>query len=438
MNAEQIASLEPRLASLLETFRDCFKRQKTFGYLRQYILGLMTDLNRKSIEPIALACGVAVRTLQEFLADFRWDHALAEDKIHHLVADRADEGGGIGIIDASGHPKRGNKTPGVHHQYCGENGKQDNCVVGQHLLYTDNDLVNPFSCMLCSDLYVPKAWTEDRVRCREAGIPADLEFRTKWQIAVAQIQRAIGNGVRFFWLVFDCDYGRVPKFWFALDRLGQQGVGEVPPNFSCWTRPPACHSGRAEHSSKRVAHVATYSPVFTKQSWRTIRVKDTTRGSQVWKFKAARVQLVAAKDPGHRGHSLPTDRRYWLIVADHVRTGERKYIVSNASRGADPRKLLVIMLSRWHVEKWFERAKEETGLGAFEVRTYTGLMRHWLCARIAMYFLADETRRLRGEKSADHAGTGCYGSQCSGVGPLAAMAHAVVSDHPLCKVSPVA
>ena len=184
MNAEQIASLRPALSELLGSLRDCFKREKTFGYLEKYILGLMTDLPRKSVEPIALAADVPVRTLQEFLADFRWDHERAEACLHRKVADRRAHSQALGILDASGHPKQGNKTPGVHHQYCGESGKQDNCVVGQHLLYTDNDLANPFSCMLCSDLYLPRAWADDRQRRREAGVPDTLAFRTKWRIGV--------------------------------------------------------------------------------------------------------------------------------------------------------------------------------------------------------------------------------------------------------------
>jgi len=438
MDAEQMASLRPALAELLSDFRGCFRREKTFGYLEKYVLGLMTDLPRKSVEPIALAAGVPVRTLQEFLADFRWDHARAEAVLHRRVADQHGRVEAIGILDASGHPKQGDKTPGVHHQYCGESGKQDNCVVGQHLLYTDNHPTNPFSCMLCSDLYLPKAWAEDRDRCREAGIPETLLFRTKWQIGLEQVARAVGNGVRFAYLVFDCDYGRVPKFWFGLDQLGQRGVGDVPADFACWATPPKCHSLRAEHGSKRVDHLATRSPVFTRQPWRTVRVKDTTRGPQRWRLKAARVQLVAQKDRQHRGHSTPTDRRYWLIVAENLHTKERKYLVSNASASADPAELLRIGQCRWHVEKWFERGKEEGGLGAFEVRRYTGLKRHWLASALAMYFIACQTQRLRGEKSAHYVRTGRRRGQRDRLGSLGTMADSMVAADPAGRVSSVA
>ncbi len=147
MTFEQIASLEPALREFLEKFRGCFKRAKTFGYWLKYIVGLMADVKRKSIEPIALAAGVPVRTLQEFLAFFVWDDRLVDDRLQRLVADEHSCETAIGILDASGHHKQGDKTPGVQRQWCGETGKIDNCVVGQHLLYTDNDATNPFTCL---------------------------------------------------------------------------------------------------------------------------------------------------------------------------------------------------------------------------------------------------------------------------------------------------
>ncbi|MGB2984973.1 MAG: hypothetical protein WBE26_03740 [Phycisphaerae bacterium] len=111
--------------------------------------------------------------------------------------------------------------------------------------------------------------------------------------------------------------------------------------------------------------------------------------------KAARVHLVDTSEPDRQ--SIPTDRLYWLIVARSTHTDEIKYFASNASASASLKDMMTVGFARWHVEKWFERAKQETGFGAFEVRTYTSLMRHWLCSRMAMYFLAAQTQRLRGK-----------------------------------------
>ena len=404
MNAEQIASLEPALRQLAGSFRKCFHKP-TFKHFLTYMLGLIEDLPRKNIEAIALAAGVAVRTLQEFLSQLRWDDDRVHQLYQHLIADRHSCSDAIGVIDSSGHPKQGDKTPGVQRQYCGQSGKLDNCVVGVHLLYTDNDPTNPFSCMLDSGLYLPKCWDEDPIRRREAGIPDDLHYQPEWQIAVDMLLEAQSNGIRFSWVTFDESFGKVPAFWFSLDALGLRSIGEVPSNFRCWPTEPKYDSAQRPFASKEVRNVVRHSPVFYRQDWERVRVKDTTRGRQVWLAKAARVQLVN----GDGRRSYPTDRRYWLIVAKNARTGEVKYLVSNAPANTKLADMLRAAFARWHVEKWFERGKQLAGFGDFEVRKYLGLMRHWLCSRIAMYFLAVQTARLRGEKYADHirASGGC-------------------------------
>ena len=418
MNYEQLASFEPALAEFLEKVRHCFKRDKTFGYLQKYMLGLMADLKRKSIEPIALASGVAVRTLQEFLAFFKWDHQLVEKTLIREVVEHQHGKDSIGILDASAHAKQGKYTPGVQRQWCGETGKRDNCVIGQHLLYTDNDAKNAFSCVVASDLYLPKSWDEDRDSCRRAGIPDELIYRPKWEIGIEQIERVMSEGLRFDYVTFDEEYGRVPAFFFELDRLGQKAIGEVPANFRVWVKRPACKSHRAEHASHRVDNIIKHSPAFYGQSWQEMVIKDTTRGRCIWQVKSAQVYLVKHKD-GKAYCPVPTDRTYWLIVAGNTKTGEVKYFISNAPAKESLKKLMETAFARWHVEKWFERAKQECGFGAFEVRTYTSLIRHWLASRLAMYFLADQTHRLRGEKSTDNAGAGCRCSQHAGLEDMA-------------------
>ena len=404
MNYEQLASFEPALAEFLEKVRHCFKRDKTFGYLQKYILGLLADLKRKSIEPIALACGVAVRTLQEFLALFAWDHELADKVLVREVVNRQHGRRSIGVLDASAHVKQGKETPGVQRQWCGETGKRDNCVIGQHLLYTDNDPKNPFSCIVASDLYLPQSWDDDRDRCRHAGIPDEITYRPKWKIGIEQIERVMAEGLRFDYITFDEEYGKTPEFMFELDRLGQKAIGEVPCNYRVWAKRPMCKSYRAEHASHRVDKIASHSPAFYGQPWREMVIKDTTRGKCIWQVKTAQVYLVKHHD-GKMHCPIPTDRTYWLIVANNTKTGETKYLVSNAPVKEKLEVLLETAFARWQVEKWFERAKQECGFGAFEVRTYTSLIRHWLASRMAMFFLADQTHRLRGEKSADNPGT---------------------------------
>ena len=427
MTGEQMASLETALGSMGERFRRYFKREKTFSYLVKYMVGLLSSVKRKSIEPIALAAGVAVRTLQEFLADYVWDEDRVGQEHCRWVVQEYGGDPSLGVLDGSAHSKQGDQTPGVQRQWCGEKGKKDNCVLGYHLLYTDNHPRNPFSGVLRSDLYLPQSWAEDRARCRKAGIPDDLGYRPGWRIGIDQIRWAQGQGIRFSFVTFDEEVGSVPEFWLELDRLGQRAIGEVKPNFRVWVTPPRYRSVRSEHAPHRVDDLAAHSPAFTRQGWQAVRIKEVTRGETIWQIKWTAVHLVARDE---KGLAIPTDREYWLIVARHPGTGEVKYFVSNASLALDIGELLRAGFGRWHVEKWFERAKQETGFGAFEVRTYDGLLRHWLCSRLAMYFLADRTQRLRGEKSADHGRTSLPGGQHPGRENLADLAAILGCDCP--------
>jgi SRSO17 transposase len=435
MNTEQIGSLREGLVEFLRSFKACFVQRQGLDNLEAYGIGLLTDIKRKSIEPIALAAGRDERTLQWFLAHGAWDHEQSRAMMHYRVAARSDKMR-IAVLDASGHVKKGDKTPGVQRQWCGEVGKKDNCVVGQHLLYTDNDPANPFSCMLASDLFLPESWDQDRDRCRQAKIPDTVVHRTKWKIACDQLETAIGHGVRFDWVTFDEDYGSNTPLWFELDRLGLRAVGEVRSCFYAWATPPACCSGRAEHAAKRVSHLVSYSPVFTQQPWARYTIKTTTLGPVQWEVKAAQVQLVAQPGPQRSGKSIPTSRRYWLIAARRVNSQEIKYFVSNAM-DATVEEMLKAAWTRWHVEKWFERAKQEVGMGAFEMRNYPGLMRHWLICSMVMLFLTEQTNRLRGEKPGDHLRASRQRRQPDGLADLGlavAEPQAAESNQPLLSV----
>ncbi|MCC6581709.1 MAG: IS701 family transposase, partial [Phycisphaeraceae bacterium] len=328
-----------------------------------------------------------------------------------------------GVIDESAHARQGTKTPAVQRQYRGETGKIDNCVVGVHLLYSvpgehpdDSAIDNPFTCVVAGDLYLPQSWAEDPQRRREARIPDELTFRPKWRIALDLLKQSVGQGLRFNFVTFDEEYGKVPAFWEELNTLGQWAVGEVPGNFHVWATLPRYHSLQGPFASKTVLNLASHSPVFHGQAWREMHVKNTTRGKEIWKIRHAMVRIPDAQTPGG---GRPGERKHHLIIAwrlrgdgkpEGVRGGsEIKYFLSNAPEGTSLLEILRAAFCRWQVEKGFERAKQEAGLGAFEVRTYRSLIRHWLCCRLTMLFLAEETTRLRGEQSEDHVRAGGRG-----------------------------
>jgi SRSO17 transposase len=398
MTAEQIVGLGQAFTSFLGSFRSPFVTQNTFKHLGTYCRGLLSDLPRKSVEPIALAGGCAVRTLQEFLTHHVWDQdAMLAQIQRRIVNDHlpapgeapADRVGVVGIIDETSNAKKGDKTPGVQRQYCGSIGKIENCIVTVHLAVK----YASFLAMLDSDLFLPEAsWDMNRERCKEAHIPEDVTYRSKWLIALEQIDRAIANGVRFDWLTFDEWYGGKPEFLRQLDGRGLNYVAEVPANFMCWPTKPKYDSMQAPFAAKRVDNTAKRGKPFVSQTWRSVRLARQTCEPQTWKVKAAQVHL---QDEDGR----PTDRTYWLIIAKNLDTGETKYFVSNAPPKTNLLVLLKVAFSRWNVEHAFRLAKSEIGFGHFEGRSWQGLLRHMILCQLVMLFLAEQTTRLRGEKS---------------------------------------
>lgn len=413
MTEQQIAEMAPRFSAFLKAFRPCFATDRGFGHLGTYSRGLVSDLERKSVEPIALAAGSAVRTLQEFLTFHTWDEQAMRDKLQMRIVARdmpapgsaaprpfnapgppraLDALGVIGLADETSCRKKGDKTPGVKRQYCGAVGKLENCIVTVHLGYLHGD----FKCLIDSDLFLPENWSQDRRRCRDAGIPDSLVYRPKWEISLEQIRRAIANGVRFDWITFDEYYGSKPGYLFGLDALGLNWIGEVPKNFLCWPTLPVYSSLQGPFAAKRVDNAACRGKPFCKRKWRTIKLAHQTEGPAIWRFKAAGVHLVQA--------GRPTKRKYWLIVTKNVTTEEVKYFVSNAPPKTAQDLLMRVAFQRWNVEHSFRLAKSEIGFGHYEGRNYLGLMRHMVLCQLVMVFLAEETARLRGEKSAANAG----------------------------------
>jgi SRSO17 transposase len=404
MDVKQIRRLEPELTAYLREFGDCFGRVEPARHLRTYVNGQLSELHRKSIEPIADAAGSKPRDLQHFLALHQWDESRMRDTVAHIVARDHPHACSIGVLDETGHPKKGDKTPGVQRQWCGNTGKQDNCVVTVHLGYAAGD----FHCLLDGELFLPQSWAQDRARCRRARIPDDMTHRPKWTIGLELYDRAVANGVRFEWMTFDEAYGQVPEFLFELDRRGQRYVAEVPRCFTGWLRKPDLlyknhhppKTGRPRKvprlkakspSASSVEDLLRHSPILRAIPWESFHVKDTDKGPMVWEAKAAPFYL--------KRDGLPS-RPHWLIVArNRLNPDEVKFFVSNAPQSTPLEVLLHVAFSRWHVERCFQDEKDKLGLSHFEVRNYVSLRRHWIITTVSHLFLAKVHQRWRGEKS---------------------------------------
>lgn len=373
MTEQEITDLGPAFAACLRRFRGCFGQDRTAAHFDTYCRGLLSDLPRKSVEPIALAAGTAVRTLQEFLVTARWDHAAARDTLQADLAGvlaglPADPLGTIGVIDETSCRKWGEHTPGVQRQYLGCVGKIDNGIVTVHLAVAKGT----FQALLDADLYLPKSWAEDRPRCRAAGIPDDVGHRTKWRLAMGQWVRAMGNGVSFDWLVFDEGYGAAVPFLRSLGRMNQKFVAEVPVNFAV----READGGPSRRADARLRAADARAGTRHRLAHRTVR-------ASYWRAATAAVWVA--------------DREHTLVAAVNEATGEVKYFVTNATTTPLAR-VLGVAFRRWTVEHAFRLGKQEAGLMDYEGRDYTGLLRHLTSALVVLGFVATHTERLRGEK----------------------------------------
>lgn len=413
MDADQIRGLKPELRRFLGGFDECFFRANTATYLSIYVGGQLSELGEKSCEPIALAAGIAPRNLQEFLATYKWDEDGARDRLQQIVIRDHSGPNSIAIIDETSDVKKGDKTPGVQRQWCGTVGKKENCIVTVHLAYATGD----FHCLLDGELFLPEAWAEDRDRCREAGIPDDVEYQPKWRIALDLYDRATGNGVVFDWLACDEGYGGKPPFLRELDARGQIFVAEVPTTFTGWTNSPKVterpfrrSKGRGRKTPRLVAgsrpamsvrNMLKYSPALRDQEWVPYHVKDGEKGPLVWEVKQT---MITMKDE----NGLPGMRCHLIIARNVLDPDEIKFFVSNAPPETSVGTLLLVAFSRWRVERCFQDQKQEVGLDQWEGRRWLGLKRHLILTNISYLFLARVRERLGKKKSGVNRLPGAY------------------------------
>jgi SRSO17 transposase len=388
MDGQAIGELAQGLGRFLGGFYACFTNRRAFDNFRAYCEGLVGELPRKSVEPIAHHTGKGVRALQCFLTQGPWDHQRMRDQLQQHVAERHAPVPGeerepsdlaIGTLDETSDLKHGPKTPGAQRQYLGCRGKKDNGIVTVHLGFHRQD----FSSLIDGELFLPESWAEDRPRRREAGIPDEMSHRSKPTMALEQIDRALSNGLVFDFFTFDALYGRSNPFLRGLEQRGQFYVGEVPSDFRCYGRRPKYNSPQKPFAPKQVRDLCRHSPIFRDQAWHTVRIGQQTRPAQPWRVKAGRVPL-------QREDGTPTDRHYWLLVAHQRETGQWKYFVSNAPAHTAQKTLLRVAFSRWEIEHQFRTAKSELGFFDYEGRDYTGLTRHLTLCQLVMCFAAEQ------------------------------------------------
>ncbi len=331
--------------------------------MREYVSGLVAGLERKNGWTLAEHAGeVAPDGMQRLLRRADWDVDGVRDDVRDYVVERLGEHGGVLVVDDTGFVKKGIRSAGVQRQYSGTAGRVENCQIGVFLAYA----TPAGHALIDRELYLPESWTDDRARCRAAGIPDDVEFATKPVLAQAMLARAVEAGVPFSWVTADEAYGQVKYLRVWLEQHDCSYVLATRCNDDVFTT-----DGRAGRVDELVA-------ALPAKAWRRLSVGAGAHGPRDYDW--ARLPIRIGWAPG-RGH--------WLLgrrsISDPT---EIAYYICYGPRRSSLVDLAWIAGSRWRVEECFQQAKNEAGLDHYQVRAWRAWYAHITLSMLALAWLA--------------------------------------------------
>lgn len=353
--------------------------------LRVYLQGLLLPGDRKSVEPMAARIdprNVPSRhqSMHHFVATSPWDAQEIIRAARDYALEEFQHHGGVQawILDDTAYPKKGTHSVGVGRQYCGILGKQDNCQVAVTLSLA-NELM---SVPAAYRLYLPQDWAEDRARRKVAGVPPEIVFQTKTQIALDQIDLLLADGVPKAPVVMDAFYGRATELRDEIAKRGLQYMAAVREDATVFL--PG-RVGAREHVA-----VMDLAKSLPKSAWKSVWWRHGTKGDLRSRFALLRVR-VAHREPGRR-EERPLE---WLLIewpASEARPV--KFWLSNLPAGTRIAKLVNLAQMRWRIERDYEELKGELGLDHYEGRGWLGFHHHGALCIAAYAFLIAERARL--------------------------------------------
>jgi SRSO17 transposase len=373
--------------------------------LRDYCVGLMMPCERKSVEPIAAVTApertaAQHQSLLHFIGEGRWSDEKVLAKIREMVLPQIERHGPIDawIIDDTGFPKQGRHSVGVARQYCGQLGKQDNCQVAVSLSLANRHASLPVAYRL----YLPEEWAQDRGRREKAGVPEEIGFRTKPEIALEQIRAAYQAGLPRGVVLMDAGYGANTLLRMDISSLGLTYVAGVLPNTTVWApgtealrpknwsgqgRPPKLMRRDGNHRPVSVKELALNLPAA---AWRTIKWREGSAEPLTSRF--ARIRVRAA----HRDYNLSKSRpEEWLLIEWPKGENEpAKYWLSTLAEKVAFNHLVDLTKLRWRIERDYQDLKQEVGLGHFEGRGWRGFHHHASLCIAAYGFLISERETI--------------------------------------------
>jgi SRSO17 transposase len=401
----QAESVERRFSAYVDGLVSVIGHADRAKPLLDYCTGLLMPCERKSVEPMA-ALTAPERTaaqhqsLLHFVGEGRWSDDVVLAKVREMVVPGIERHGPITgwIIDDTSFPKQGTHSVGVARQYCGELGKQDNCQAAVSL-----SLANAHASLpVAYRLYLPEAWSNDAARRKKAGVPGEIAFKTKPEIALDQISTAVAAGLPRAPVLMDAGYGPHSELRAAITALGLAYVAGILSNTTVWAPgtgplPPMAWTGRGR-PTKRLRRDAQHRPVKVKdlamslptKAWRTITWREGTNAPLTSRF--ARLRVRVARRDFDRTEPWPEE---WLLVEWPKDEKEpTKYWLSTLPRSIGFARLVDLAKLRWRIERDYHDLKQEVGLGHYEGRGWRGFHHHATLCIAAYGFLICERQMI--------------------------------------------
>lgn len=412
VSSRTFIGIQERLEKFAEPFVASLPSPESRQHGRTYVAGLLSDVARKNTESIAYRHDLDRQVLQRFIGYLSWDQGPLLDELTRQVAAELGEADAVLVFDPSGFPKRGPESVGVQRQWCGRLGKTDNCQVGIYLGY----VARAEHALVDFRLYLPKEWCRDRQRRKKSGVPQEVRYRTRHELALDMLDQR-GQQLPHGWVAGDDEMGRPAWFRQKLALLGERYLLAVPSNTTVRdleevVPPQVVVPGRPGARGPRKAafqQVHAWCDTLPETAWTQLEIRDADKGPIV-------VQAVAHRVEAKIDRRAVGFEELLFVTRQRTADGAWKYDyhLSNAAPETPLAELARVANAEHRIEHCLQRGKSEAGLADYQTRRWEGWHHHQTLSLIAAWFLVQETRR---GKKGDAGLDGTAGSRSLGFDP---------------------
>ena len=393
LDPDGLEGVRERLREFVAPFAEKLSRAEQKEHAREYVEGLMSDLESKNAESIAYLHGLGRKAIQHFVGESAWDHEPLVDELAREVGERIGEPDGVIVFDPSAHKKSGKHSVGVKRQWCGRLGKLDNCQVGIYMGYASRKE----HALVDERLFLPEEWAKNKERRKKCGVPRSVRFRTRHALALEMLRKH-RRRLPHAWVAGDVEMGRSTRFRGSLRRMREQYLLGAPSNTTVrdLEGEPPPYSGKGRKPKRPFEQVREWVKTRPEKAWARIEVRPGEKGPIVVECMKRRVQART------EGRGVGPEE---ILFVTRERAGEavkHDYYVSNAPADTSLEELARVAKAEHRIEQCLQRAKSEAGMSDYEVRTWAGWHHHHALVFMAVWFLVLEARRGKKGDPRDH------------------------------------